>query len=60
MDAWILISKFFQTVYTPIPDQFIPDLIYNGDLNFAAKGRCGDMAFAALVYYYYYYYPPLS
>jgi hypothetical protein len=21
----------FQTIYTPIPDQFISDLIYNGD-----------------------------
>lgn len=38
--------------YKVIPDKYIPDFIYSGDLKFSTKGRCGGMAFAALDYFY--------
>lgn len=38
--------------YRVIPDKYIPDFIYKGDLAFSTKGRCGGMAFAALDYFY--------
>jgi hypothetical protein len=42
----------YTNTYTVIPDKYIPDFIYKGDLKFSTKGRCGGMAFAALDYYY--------
>lgn len=42
----------YTTDYTVIPDKYIPDFIYKGDLKFSTKGRCGGMAFAALDYFY--------
>ena len=42
----------YTTEYTVIPDKYIPDFIYKGDLSFSTKGRCGGMAFAALDYFY--------
>ena len=42
----------YTTDYNVIPDKYIPDFIYKGDLKFSTKGRCGGMAFAALDYFY--------
>lgn len=42
----------YTTDYRVIPDKYIPDFIYKGDLKFSTKGRCGGMAFAALDYFY--------
>ncbi len=42
----------YTNTYKVIPDKYIPDVIYKGDLKFTTEGRCGGMAFAALDYYY--------
>ena len=42
----------YTTTYTVIPDKYIPDFIYKGDVKFSTQGRCGGMAYAALDYFY--------
>ena len=44
-------NSYTQT-YKVIPDKYIPDFIYKGDVKFSTQGRCGGMAFAALDYFY--------
>jgi Thrombospondin type 3 repeat len=42
----------YTTTYNVIPDKYIPDFIYEGDVKFSTQGRCGGMAYAALDYFY--------
>lgn len=44
-------NSYTQT-YKVIPDKYIPDFIYKGDVKFSTQGRCGGMAFSALDYFY--------
>jgi hypothetical protein len=42
----------YEVPHTIIPDKYIPDFIWSGDIGFHTDGACGGMAFAALDYFY--------